>query len=66
MSLKELTDYLLTLKCDWAINLDGGGSSSMYYEGKIVNNPTGDKDEGNGIKALRRISDAIIIKKKWY
>ncbi|ACE06468.1 hypothetical protein Aasi_1129 [Candidatus Amoebophilus asiaticus 5a2] len=38
---------MLKLKCNTAINLDGGGPSSfLFIEEKIVNRAIGDKDEG--------------------
>jgi exopolysaccharide biosynthesis protein len=51
LTLPELAKFMVNLKCDKAINLDGGGSSSMFYE-----------DENLGIETLRPVSDAIIIK----
>ncbi|WP_231555797.1 phosphodiester glycosidase family protein [Rickettsia hoogstraalii] len=40
----ELADYMLSLGCESAINLDGGGSSTLFMDGKIINNVTGDED----------------------
>ncbi len=41
MNLYELADFFKnTLNCDSALNLDGGGSTTMYVRGKIVNNPS--------------------------
>lgn len=34
MTLKQLQNVFIELKCDYAANLDGGGSSRMLYEGK--------------------------------
>ena len=39
MTLQELADFLLTLKCEEAINLDGGGSSEIWLNGRILNSP---------------------------
>lgn len=39
MTLDELSDYLVKLGCTEAMNLDGGGSSSLWFEGKVRNNP---------------------------
>lgn len=61
LSLKELAEFMIKLGCIDVINFDGGGSSSMYYENKIVNNTIGDKDESLGQNVLRPISDAIIV-----
>lgn len=47
--------------CIEALNLDGGGSSTMVFKGKIVNTPHGDEDEPQGEKAVRRVADAVIV-----
>ena len=39
MTLPELTDYLLKLGCLEALNLDGGGSSTLWVDGQVMNNP---------------------------
>ncbi|WP_233418951.1 phosphodiester glycosidase family protein [Rickettsia tamurae] len=44
----ELADYMLSLGCEPAINLDGGGSSTLFMDEKIINNVTGDEDEALG------------------
>lgn len=56
MKLKELANYLQRLGARQAINLDGGGSSSMIVKGRIVNKPS---DGGE-----RRISNGILITKR--
>ena len=40
LSLKELADFMKELKVTTAYNLDGGGSSTMYFNGQIINKPT--------------------------
>jgi len=40
VSLERLQDKLLKLGIKDAYNLDGGGSSTMYYKGKILNRPS--------------------------
>ena len=40
-----------------AYNLDGGGSSAMVFQGKVINNPT---TTGNSIKE-RKVSDIVYI-----
>ncbi|QZY55616.1 phosphodiester glycosidase family protein [Crassaminicella profunda] len=40
ISLERLQDKLLELGVKDAYNLDGGGSSAMYYDGKILNKPS--------------------------
>ena len=53
MKLDELAAYLRTLGTRHAINLDGGGSSSMIVKGRIVNSPSDGSE--------RRISNGILI-----
>jgi len=55
---------MLAQGCISAINLDGGGSSSLYINGKYINNQVGDQDEASGVAVVRPVSDAIIFKKK--
>lgn len=57
----ELADYMISLGCESAINLDGGGSSTLFINGKVVNKITGDKDEALGEHVQRPVSDAIVI-----
>jgi exopolysaccharide biosynthesis protein len=64
LTLSELALLLKSLGCDSAINLDGGGSSSLWNKGKIVNLTMGDDDEKSGHKIARPLSDAIIFRKK--
>jgi len=40
MSFPELADYLVKLGCDHAINLDGGGSATLWVMGNVMNNPS--------------------------
>lgn len=64
LTLPELATLMLKLGCSSAINLDGGGSATLWMDGKIINHPIGDKDEGMGQSVLRPVSDAIVFKKK--
>jgi len=52
---------MIRFGCTAALNLDGGGSSTMVFNGTIVNTPYGDEDENQGKKTVRCVSDAIII-----
>ncbi|MBN2506782.1 MAG: phosphodiester glycosidase family protein [Verrucomicrobia bacterium] len=40
MTLSELADYFVKLHCDYALNLDGGGSCTTWLDGRIVNRPS--------------------------
>jgi exopolysaccharide biosynthesis protein len=53
MTLLELALFMQELGAQDAMNLDGGGSSEMVINGKIVNKPS-DKRE-------RRVGDALVI-----
>lgn len=39
MTLDELSRFLLSIGCENAINFDGGGSSTLWYAGKVRNSP---------------------------
>lgn len=64
LTIPELANLMIDLGCDSAINLDGGGSSTLWIEGKIIGQTIGDKDEGLGKVIERPVSDAIIFKKR--
>lgn len=56
LSLYELAEVMQGLGCSTAYNLDGGGSSTMYFNGKVVNNPTDGMTSGE-----RSVSDIVYI-----
>lgn len=60
LSLYELAEFMKGLGCETAYNLDGGGSSTMYFNGEIVNNPTGGR-AGHGSGSERSVSDIVYI-----
>ncbi|MEA0970866.1 Phosphodiester glycosidase family protein [Candidatus Megaera venefica] len=62
LTMLELANFMKEMGCYEAINLDGGGSSTMYVDGKYINESFGDKDEAEGQKLVRPISDAIVFK----
>lgn len=55
MTLQELTALLIELGCRDALNLDGGGSSTFYLSGRVLNRPSDPRGE-------RPVSDALIVK----
>lgn len=57
LSLYQIAEFMQSLGTKTAYNLDGGGSSAMYFNGKIVNNPT---TNGNTIQE-RSVSDIVYI-----
>ena len=56
LSLYELAAYLQSKGVQTAYNLDGGGSSTMVFNGRVVNNPT----SGRSIKE-RSVSDIVYV-----
>lgn len=57
LSLYELAKVMKEYGCQTAYNLDGGGSSTMVFNGQVVNNPT---TNGNRISE-RSVSDIVYI-----
>jgi hypothetical protein len=53
MTLRRLADFMIELGCRDAINLDGGGSSTMWLNGRIANRPS-DPTE-------RPVSSALVV-----
>lgn len=49
----QLSEYMLSLNCSTAYNLDGGGSTTMYFNGKIINTPSSGYE--------RPVSDIVYI-----
>jgi exopolysaccharide biosynthesis protein len=54
VTMTEFAQIFKDLGATVAYNLDGGGSSTMYFNGELVNNPQGRGDE-------RAISDILYI-----
>ena len=57
LSLYELAQFMQSLGVETAYNLDGGGSSTMYFNGEVINNPT---TSGRSEKE-RSVSDIVYI-----
>jgi len=57
LTLKQLADFMESLGVTTAYNLDGGGSSTMVFQGQVVNNPT---TGGSSIKE-RSVSDIVYV-----
>ena len=56
MTLMQLGNFMKSIGCVNAINLDGGGSTVMYVNGKVVNNPQ--------VKGGIPLSNAIVLTQK--
>lgn len=56
LSLLELAQVMQEQGCQVAYNLDGGGSSTMWFMGEIVNQPTDGRKSGE-----RSVSDIIYV-----
>ncbi len=57
LTLYELASFMQSIGVDIGYNLDGGGSSTMYFNGNVINNPT---TNGKTIKE-RSVSDIVYI-----
>ena len=64
MTLQELTELMILLHCKDAVNLDGGGSTTMWISGKpfngVVNMPCDNKKFDHA--GERAVSDILIIR----
>lgn len=56
MTLNELAVFLERLGCEEAMNLDGGGSSTLWFDGRVRNHPC---DGGE-----RPIANALLVARK--
>jgi exopolysaccharide biosynthesis protein len=54
MTIEELTALMTEFGCVEAINLDGGGSTTMVIHNRIANNPSDATGE-------RPVSDALLV-----
>lgn len=56
MSVFELASKMLELGCSEAVNLDGGGSSTMWLDGKVMNSPSDGRQ--------RSVANALVLVRK--
>lgn len=53
LTFSELADEFVALGCKTAYNLDGGGSTTLYFNGEVINRPC--------VNGERRVSDIIYL-----
>jgi len=56
LTLYQLAGLFVEQGCTVAYNLDGGGSTTLWFNGEVINNPTDGKKEGE-----REVSDIVYI-----
>ncbi len=56
MTLQELAEYLRGLGVQEGINLDGGGSATLWFQGQVVNSPCYgyERSTANGLLILKK------------
>ena len=61
MTLEELSTYLVKLGCDEAMNLDGGGSATLWCSGTVRNSPCDGQERAiaNSLIVVRRKSPKL-------
>jgi exopolysaccharide biosynthesis protein len=53
----ELADIMLELGCKEALNLDGGGSTTLWLNGEVANHPS-----EKGVE--RNVANALVLVRK--
>lgn len=56
MTLEELASFMTKLGCENAMNLDGGGSSTLWYNGRVRNRPCDGHE--------REIANSLVLVRK--
>jgi hypothetical protein len=56
MGFQEMANYFIKLGCTHAVNLDGGGSASMWVFGQTVSSPSEGKERpiANGLAVIKK------------
>ena len=55
VDIVQLANIMKSLNCTTAYNFDGGSSSTMWFDGEVINNPS------NGSE--RKLGDSVFISK---
>ncbi len=61
MTMDELAAFMLDLGCHAAMNFDGGGSSTLFLDGSVINTPSISVEDERNLGQERPVSDAILI-----
>jgi phosphodiester glycosidase len=62
LTLEELAEFMLALGCIDAMNLDGGGSTTLVHRGHLLNRPYSEQDQP--APASRPIVSAIVVERR--
>ena len=62
LTLDELAAFMLALGCRDAMNLDGGGSTTLVHRGHLLNRPYSEQDQP--APASRPIVSAIVVERR--
>jgi hypothetical protein len=56
MTLDELSSFLVSLGCQEALNFDGGGSATLWFDGEVRNSPCerAEREIANSLVVVRR------------
>jgi hypothetical protein len=62
MTLRELAAYMVGLGCQEAMNLDGGASSTLWLNGRVMNSPSSGHERpiGNCLAVVRKGESAAV------
>lgn len=61
LPLLDSARYMIRLGCRSALNLDGGGSSTLWICGQVVNETVGDGKESESRHPQRPVAEAIVF-----
>jgi len=65
MNFHELAAYFIKLGCDTALNLDGGGSATMWVMGQVMNSPSEGRPRpaANGLVLIQKEKKSEAVEK---
>jgi len=61
MTLQELGDYMREIGCETAMSLDGGGSATLWFDGRVMNSPCDgmERSVANGLVVARKPGERV-------